>query len=245
MEIKSADAASFSRSYGEVLINNFSHAPQSVSTLANTNTFTFSSSGSVTAIAEADAIAIEEPTFAGNYSSSEASGEGSEYLGVARSAAAVIARNFSVGAGETFSFNFYSFLGLATSIDTSPKEAANAWGKIEFFLFDDRRPETPFEFLNISGGLKTAGDEDFLTVDASDSFNLAQTLNTSFGGFEEYAVAGVSGNFSYTFDDAVNLTLVEVKTNQVTVKAPEPSSLMALLILSSFGGAIALKNKSR
>jgi len=253
LEVKPASAATFAGSTGVVEIDNFSHRPESVSTLAETDTFTFSSGGSVTAIADADAAIINPPclpgicfpTVAGNYSSSLAFGEGSEYLGVARSRAEVIARNFSVGAGEIFSFDFYSFLELATSIDTAPKEAANAWGNIAFFLFDSSRPETHFGFLNISGGLNTAGDGDFLTVDASDSFNLAQTLNTSFGGFEEYAVAEVSGNFAYTFEDAAHLTLVEVKTNQVMVKAPEPSSTVALLLLSGFGSAIALKKKSR
>lgn len=252
-EVKPAGAATFANSTGVVEIDNFSHRPESVSTLAETDTFTFSSGGSVTAIADADAVITNPPclpeicfpTVAGNYSSSSAFGEGSEYLGVAQSTAAVIARNFYLGAGETFSFDFRSFLGLGTSIDTSPKEAANALGNIAFYLFDSSRPETHFGFLNISGGLNTAGDGDFLTVDASDSFNLAQTLNTSFGGFEEYALAEVAGNFSYTFEDATYLTLVEVKTNQVMVKAPEPSGTIALLLLSGFGSAIALKKKSR
>lgn len=253
LEVKPASAATFAGSTGVVEIDNFSHRPESVSTLAETDTFTFSSGGSVTAIADADATVINPPclpeicfpTVAGNYSSSQAFGEGSEYLGVARSNAAVIARNFSVGAGETFSFDFRSFLELATSIDTAPKEMANALGNIAFYLFDSSSPETHFGFLNVSGGLNTEGSGDFMDVRASDFFNFEQHLNTSFGGLEEYAEAKVYGNFSYTFEDATHLTLVEVKTNQVMVKAPEPSGTIALLLLSSFGGAIALKKKSR
>jgi hypothetical protein len=102
------------------------------------------------------------------------------------------------------------------------------------------------EYLNILGELNTAGSPDFVGAGYSEHFDITQSsFDRSFGGLEEYAAAEVSGRFSRTFEDAINLTFLEVKVNSVMVKAPEPATTVSLLFWGVIGGAIALKKNAQ
>ena len=243
-------AATLASSTARFTIDNLSHNPQKVSTLTDTNTFTIApSSGSVTAKADANAMATFDPnnppTRFSNYSWSETSGQGSDYFGLAQSQAGVIAYDFLVGKNETFSFNFNSFLGLETSIDTQ-FETASAAGNLSFQLYDSSSGNL-LDNLTIDGNLTTPGRDDFLDIENSKhiSFKPSETfVEKSFGGTQEVAKASVSGQFSRMFDNLTNLTLVEVKTNQASVQVPEPGDFLEdLLFLCLIGVGVAVKNK--
>jgi hypothetical protein len=238
-------AATFASSSANAFLHSFSHAPLSIETLTDTETFTFASSGSVNADANSDALFINQIpfTFARNDSLAKASGYGQKYLGIADSEAAVIGRHFLIPAGSTFSFDFLSLLQLNTSIDNPPGEAAIAEGNISFFLFDDST-QKPIDFFILSGLLETAGNDDFFEVKASDGFNfLLDYSEQEFGGNQEFITAEYLGEFSRYFSEDTSLTLVEVKTNAVLVKAPEPSSFVAFFIFGVTG--VALKKRKQ
>jgi hypothetical protein len=229
-------AATFADAIAEVSLTNFSHAPLEIATLTDTNTRTFASNGLV--VVDADAIALFDdnpdndiPTFAENISISTAQGSGSSYLGTARSVAAVIGYKFAIAPSETFSFNFDTFLGLQTSIDTPTSEQANANGRISFQLFDDDTAEL-LDSFTLLGRLRTDAGRDALRVvrEPDTRFRItSRSLDRDFGGLEESATATVAGFYQRRFQRARSLTLVETKRTRVLVKAPEPTVVFALL----------------
>ncbi|MEB3282020.1 MAG: hypothetical protein VKK42_24180, partial [Lyngbya sp.] len=154
-------AATFASSSANAFINNFSHAPGSVTTLTDGDVFAFSTeNGSVIANADFDAFFAKIAPFAFNSSFAQAEGSGIEYVGKAYSEAAVIGYDFFVPAGSKFTFDFVSSLELETSIEKPPGEYAIAEGNISFFLFDEVTDRLVDSFI-VSGGLETAGTDDF------------------------------------------------------------------------------------
>jgi hypothetical protein len=244
-------AATLASSQAEVNISNFSYNPLDVQTITNTNTVAIASNGQVTANADAQASFIVDPanppTIAFNTSSSIANGNGSSYFGLAQSFAGIIGYNFLVGAGETLSFDFNAVLDLNTSIDNPPAERATADGNISLELFDttDAANWRPLDFFTLLGNLTTSGGGDFLKSDNSTaiSFSPKTSFEQSFGGNQEKASASVYGKYSRTFNSLTKLTLVEAKNNQVTVKVPESSNLLGLLLFSLICLGYGMKTK--
>ena len=240
-------AATFSRASGDAFLYGFSHDPLSVATLTDTDTFTLATGGFVEAEATADAFfETENPLFdeqiplpfAGNSSLAEAFGVGQEYVGIAKSEAAVIGWNFFVGKGETFSFDFLSAMELETYVDNPRGETAIAEGNISFFLFDEST-QSVIDFFSVYGLLKTARNDDIFAMDSGDGFTvLEESYGDSLGGNQEFINAAYLGEFSRYFDEDTYLTLVEVKTSYAMVKAPEPSSFVALFVFGATVGAL-------
>jgi hypothetical protein len=241
-------AATLGTSEATVQINNFSQNPFNVLTLTDTFTDTFATNGQVNADANAEASFITAPpASANNVSYSSVNGNGSEYFGSAESTAAVIGYDFVVNKGETFSFNFAAGLNLATSIDNSQFETANASGIITLRVYDTTNRDNwiNLDSFTLSGNLTTSGNKDYLDYQTSQNISLnpsVTTIDTNFGGDRESANAAIQGIFSRTFDSVTNLTLVEVKNNQASVSVPEPSSFLGLL-LCVIGMGYRIKSK--
>ncbi|NEQ78730.1 MAG: hypothetical protein F6K26_00045 [Moorea sp. SIO2I5] len=245
-------AATFALSKGSFDLKNFSTDPLEVVTLTEADTFVISSGGDV--IAEANAVSTFTPDSpdplkrARNKSLSTAEGEGSNYRGVAESFAGLIGYNFFVDAGETFSFDFNGFLNLITMIDNPPAESASAEGTIALELYHSDDLSTPIDFFTLSSNLETLGDDDFIVSAHSDNVfadnDFTNKSNKSFGGTEEFALADFQGYYERTFATATYLTLVEAKTNKVTVKAPEASNLLGLLFFGLLSIGYRVKTKS-
>lgn len=246
-------AATFASSEGGFQLDNLSHSPMAVSTLAEAKSVALAPNSQVIAEAEATALFLDVPDapspVAGNENRSVVFGEGSNnYLGLAESFSAVIAYDFVIEAGETFSFDFSAFLGLDTSIDDPAFERASASGEVIFELYDSTDTDNLhlLDFFAFSGNIATPGSADFIDFTNSANVEIASaTSTTAFGGTEESAVAGVEGEYSRHFDSLTYLTLVESKTNKAkaVVQTPESSSLVGLL---AFGLALvgySLKKK--
>lgn len=230
-------AASKAISGAQVDLTNFSHKPQDTSTLTSTQTFTNVDLSEIypsdnpppfgLTAATADALAVfplapsPSNTQAFNATLSTAQGDGVGYLGVSKSFAQVTGYNFTVGAGETFSFDAKAFLGLETS--TSNKyENASAFGNISFLLFDSSDMKNPLDFFSVSAQVGNDG-KDFLNISKSADLNFEPTnvaLDTSLGGKEENIFAFFQGTFSRLFDKLTNLTFVEFKNNSAGVSCP-------------------------
>lgn len=240
-------AATLASSEERFDIGNFSHSPFEIETFTDTDTFTNATSGQATAEANAFAEFITNPLppSASNASFSRANGNGSNYFGQAESEAAVIGYDFLVGKGETFSFDFKGFLNLKTSIDAPQSEVVNAAGDLSLVLFNSTNQNNwvSLSSFTLAGNLTTLGDGDSLVYDSANiTFN--PTIDTSFGGTQEFANASVQGNFSHTFDSLTSLTLVEAKSNQANVAAvPEPSSTLATLGLCLAGLGYRFRSK--
>ena len=238
-------AATFASSSANAFINNFSYDPASVATLTDGDVFTVSTeNGSVFANADFNAFFSQNNPFAFNSSFAQAKGSGIEYVGKAYSQAAVIGYDFLVPAGSTFSFDFVSSLELETFIERPPGEYAIAEGNISFFLFDEATDSLLDSFI-VSGRLETAETDDFFVTKASDHCSfLLEDFEHEFGGNQEFITAEYLGEFSRYFSEDTYWTLLEVKTNSVMVKAPEPSSFVALFVFGGVTG-VALRKRKR
>jgi hypothetical protein len=230
-----SQAATFGSSEATFNIENFNRNPLDIRTITDTLTNTISTGSPVNANANANANFKVDPnyalTFASNSSISKAQGQGSSYLGEGQSFAAVLGYDFLVQPGETFSFDFNGLLNLKTSIDNPKAENATANGLLKFELFDSTT-NTVLDSFSIVGNLATPGNGDALEFKQSGSITLdpnQTSFNKSFGGTQEFAQVAVKGKYSRTFDKLTYFTLVETKTNQVRVQAPEPSAILGLL----------------
>ncbi|NJM73144.1 MAG: hypothetical protein HC862_25095 [Scytonema sp. RU_4_4] len=235
--IAPSQAATFAYSEGEFNFTNINQTPLTIGTQTDTNTIGIGNGGTVDTLAQAEATFVASPAEAFNLSLSEAFGENKDYLGLAESEATVIGE-FVVDAGTSFSFDFTADFNLYTSIDNPPVENAKAAGDISFALIDTTN-NSVLDFFSLTGNLNTQGDDDFLTYEKSDNVTLSDPVTTSnFGGNEESATASIQGSVQRSFDDITSLALVEVKSNQVRVTAPEPSGSLALLSCCSVIGVV-------
>ena len=216
-------SATLANSGSAANFSNFSHNPESVAASADTNAYSeIINSGALVTQAEAVAAFIPDSspslTQALGASLSTTQGDGDNYLGEAQSLAQFVGYNFTVGAGETFSFDFGGLLGLQTSVDYD-SELANAFGTVAFQLYDTTDTNTPvlLDFFTISGNLDSTSNNDY--VDAFQSSNVTLNQNdalTSFGGKQEAAQSSFMGKLSRFFERAASIALVGFNSNNAS-----------------------------
>jgi hypothetical protein len=194
-------------------------------------------------IAQADAFAsfFKDPLSSSNLTSNKASGSGNTYFGLAQSEAKV-AGDFSIKAGETFSFDFTAFLDMDTYVGDPFGEKATASGDISLVLLDITNQsvlDSFSVFSNIVTSAYAKPSEDVFGYDKSQNINLGLIYKkTSFGSINEESVKALfEGSYQRSFQSDTRLRLIETKTNQVTVEAPEPSNTFALLLGFGLTGA--------
>jgi len=258
-------AATFASSESYLELDGFSHAPGSLETFASADTETFAEFGAVEAIASANAFFGNDPNevnkgnndapvVAFNHSLSKTTGEGTGYSGVAQSRAEVTGYNFSVNAGETFSFGFRGFLGLFTSIDTPKTERASASGSASFQLYDtsDNNNWTLLDSFSVFAKLVTSenGNGDSISrpqYNGNIALNPSKTeIDYGFGGNNEFVNAYFDGSYSRSFENATSVTLVEAKGNYAKAEGvPEPSFMIGSLLFTLMGAGYRAKNKNR
>ncbi|NMG08015.1 hypothetical protein DP117_14395 [Brasilonema sp. UFV-L1] len=192
---------------------------------------------------------------------SSVSGEGRNYTGLVKSHSGIVG-NFNIGAGQTFSFDFSSFLSLGTEIETSPVENAQANGDIAFYLFDTSDiseqalpnfltglledsssiNNNSLSFFSLTGSVSTVGDDFLLTQNSSDITVTDTYTKVDFEGNEESALTELTGSFQRYFEKNTNVTLIATRRSQARVTAPEPATGFALLLFSAL---LAMANKDR
>lgn len=242
-----SQAATIAYSESKFNINNFSSNPLDVRTLTNTVTTAISTGGQVTADANAEAkFNIDANNSASNLSFSQAQGQGDGYTGSAESLAAIIGYDFIID--KEFSFDFSGLFNLKTSIDDALTERANARGEFLYELYDSDTGNL-LDSFKISGNLSTIGNNDAFVFEPSSSITLdsSQTsINKSFGGTQEYASTSFKGKYSRTFDKSTRLTLIESKSNQVSVyTVPEPSTILGSLFSCTMFAAASMRKRKR
>ncbi|MEH2356285.1 PEP-CTERM sorting domain-containing protein [Nostoc sp.] len=241
-----SQAATFASSESQFNINNFSSSPVDVvRTFTDNKTTAISTGGQVTADAKAEAeFNIDANNSASNLSFSQAEGHGDGYTGSAESFAAIIGYDFIVD--KEFSFDFSGLFNLKTSIDDAVTERANARGEFLYELYDSETREL-LDSFKISGNLSTIGNNDAFVFEPSSSITFdSKTSEQYFGGTKEYAFTTFKGKYSRTFDKSTRLTLIESKSNQVSVYTiPEPSTILGSLFSCTMFGAVSIRKRKR
>lgn len=237
-----ARAATFASSEAQFQINNFSINPEEVfnDSLNFAKAVNFNGQGEATANANSNAefsttadSSSEKPQ-ASNISESITTGQGLNYAAIAESFAINSGFNFLVPKGGTFSFDFNAFLKLATSIDNPGAENATADGTIELAIYNES-DDILLDSILVKSQIATPEGGDSLTFTNSGNLSLTNvSLTNSFGGNEEFAQANLIGRYSRTFAEETSLSLVEFKSNSVTVtaKVPENSNGFILIIVA-------------
>lgn len=261
-------AASLARSEATFTIFNYSQSPENLpefgdfseviatelepSASANgllTSTKVNTSVSGNTAVANALATAnfLNNPAFSNNTTFSEAAGDTNTYFGSAFSQATV-AGAFNIAAGETFSFEFVANLAMSTAVENPLSEIATASGDLSLILFDSTNNvvlDYFTAFSQIATSAYPTNSADFFGYNNSQNISIDQSpdnFNLSFGNSNQESVEALFiGSYQRSFQSNTRLVLIEAKTNQVTVKAPEPSNTFALLLgfglTSAFVGA--------
>ncbi|HBE31165.1 MAG TPA: hypothetical protein DDW76_00720 [Cyanobacteria bacterium UBA11369] len=256
-------AASFARSEADFTIFNYSQSPEglpesgdvsqastefetSVSAtgiLTSTKANTSVKGGTTIANAYANAIFLKTPPFSNNSTLSYAVGSSNSYFGFAQSQATV-AGEFSIKAGETFSFEFVANLAMLTAVENPLEEIATATGDLSLVLFDSTN-NAVLDFFTVLSKIATSAhpreSADFFDYQNSQNINIdpnPNNFNTSFGNSNQESVtASFIGSYQRSFQSDTRLILIETKTSQVNVKAPEPSNTLALLLGFGLTGA--------
>lgn len=252
LTIAPAQAATFGLSEAEVSFTDFNRTvvPDSTSSFTDTDTSTSAAIGTVTAESQANAIFLSTPPLAVTQTFSTVFGDGLDYIGTASSQAQVIGSFFIPGMrnDSLFSFNFEANLNLQAAVDQPITESAIANGTIAFILFGGQDPNqlAPLDFFVLTGNVNTAGADDALQSKQSKHVKLtSKSLDTTFGGSQEAAVALIQGLYTRSFDRPTYLTLVETTTNSVTAASvPEPSSMLAIVISGITGCVLKRRFKT-
>jgi hypothetical protein len=231
--------------FGRLLLSNFNQLP--IVTDANSDTETAAiapdPSAEANSDAKADSIFTVNPAVGeaqiGNFATGQGRGFSALGKSVANSSGA-----FFVRSGESFSFDFDSFLGLNAS--SSGAAQAKAAGNIDFALYDvtDSKKPIRLDFFQVLAQVDTPSDQDFLTINASDNFKFSPTSQTTkqFWGFNESLSAALSGSFNRKFDRDTSLLLASAPPVDPSA-VPEPSTILATL---ACGGVVAkLRKRSR
>lgn len=242
-----SQAASIAHAESRFNINNFSSSPLDISTLTNTVTTAISTGGEVSANAQAEAkFNVDANNSASNWSLSQAQGQGYGYTGSANSLAGIIGYSFQVD--KEFSFDFSGLLNLNTSIKDAVTESANASGQLALQLYDNDTGNL-LDSFSVYGKLSTPDDSDIFNLQSSSniSLDLSKTsVNSSFGGTQEYAYTTFDGKYFRIFDRPTSLTLVQAKVSDAKVHSvPEPTTILGSLFSSTMLGAAWIQQKRK
>jgi len=144
----------FVTAQGSTLFFNYSHIPSGTLTSAQTDTLV--KGGVALAIAEAEAIFFNNDlTFSALFTDTSIVGLDGQFTGSADSETKVLA-NFTIGANQSFSFDFSADLALtAKEIENSKVEYNKAQSKTTFLVLDTTNPDKPIvlDYFGIQGKL--------------------------------------------------------------------------------------------
>ncbi|BAZ17152.1 hypothetical protein NIES4071_90300 [Calothrix sp. NIES-4071] len=235
-------AATVSFSRGEIQFD-FSQSPIVTQTNANTSAVSIFGGGRVLTTSDAIAFVGTEAPQGSGYSQSLGQGGDGDHIGVAESQAFLRA-TFDVAENTPFFFDFAAILNLVTSIDTSNKEDAIAYGNVVFELLDINENRL-LDFFVLESYLAANKDDDFIIFDASDNLIINDSAaEFNFGGNQEFARGFVSGGSGYSFTQPTTLVLSAYTKNRALVQVAEPSFVFALLLVFAISIAFKLKYKT-
>ncbi len=209
----------FARATADANVFNYSHSPSE--TLTDSQTETLVTDGIGFAIADAQAIFLEDANLSFLFADSNANGNGT-YTGTSKSKSQVVA-NFSIGANQTFSFDFSVNLALtAKEIENSHTEYNQANSKSTFLVLDTTNPDCPkvLDYFGTKG--KLISSEQVANLKVGGSRNVAilngeqiSDLDGNNGLDEVYS--NTVGSYQKTFSSNTNITIVEINTSAVQV----------------------------
>ena len=202
---------------GDVSFSNYSHAP--LGTLVDVEALTLAESGETISHSEAEAF-FQNLDISGLYTETSGLGGEGAFQGSATSDSLVVA-NFAVAEGETFSFDFLTYLSVeAKEIDNPDVEYTEALLNIGFLVLDTSDPDNVqlLDHADISGYLLSSEQSGSLDVIFSDNFILdyyGYDIDIDFDNGLDFIDFDNEGIYQRTFDQNTNITLVKTSYSVV------------------------------
>ncbi len=241
--VSPTQAATFASSRLDATVNNFSQDIDSTATDANTQALAqgFSADTNVFAVGDAQSAVLQQQGQFVNFSFGQSGGTSGQYFGSATSFASALGQ-FLIPNGEAFSFDFNAVLGLQAAADNLQLETATATGNIVFRLIDNRT-QTLLDVFGISGQSTAQLGTTFNFFGVNGNVNANPSARLFPDGS---AVALLTGTYSRTFGAGADLTLEEVKVNQVEVTSvPEPSGIGGIMLVIALLGRKTCRDRGR
>lgn len=250
--ISSSQAATRAFSLGNLEFTNFSEELVIFDGVNEGNTFVFTNGGRVEVENNSLNTFISSPVELSNNASSLLLGQAQDYIGMAQTTPRFFA-NFDVDKSKPFSFDFTASLDLETAVDNPDRESAIASGDISFYLLDTTgfSQESIFDLItpqkfdlkkiapsNILALFSLTGDTN--AVGDNNTFSILSSGNIKFNPTADEFL--FQGSLLKTFDSNRNLTLLAFKSTKTRVTAPEPSSIIALLVFCIIIKLVIRKN---
>lgn len=188
----------------------------SSASLVEAQTQTLVQGGVARAIAEAQAIYFEsEPVFSLLFTDAYTIGLDGTYLGSANSTTKVVA-SFTVGANQTFSFNFSADLALsAKEVENPNVEYNEAESKTTFLVLDTTDPTKPkvIDYVGIRGNLISSNQFGDLIYGGSRNFTISsydKTSDINGNNGTDSLTGKLIGSYQRNFTKETTITLVEI-----------------------------------
>ena len=203
----------YANATGNAIFFNYSHAATDSLTSGELNALVNGGVGA--ALVDASAIFINDPAFTTLFTDTYIEALEEDFYGISQANTEVRAE-FSIGANETFSFNFTADLDLdAKEIEDVDKEYSKAKSKTTFVVLDISNPNDPevLDYFGVNGELISSNA--FGDVDWGKSSNITLTSNNDFidvngNNGDDFVTAVGTGSYSRTFSQATDITVVQI-----------------------------------
>ncbi|MGB3535872.1 MAG: hypothetical protein WBA13_20440 [Microcoleaceae cyanobacterium] len=167
------------------------------------------------ALVEASATFINDPAFTSLFTDTLVEALEEDFFGTSQANTEVRAE-FSIGANETFSFNFTADLNLeAKEIEDDDKEYSKAKSKTTFVVLDISDPNNPdvLDYFGVNGEMISSkqigdvkwGNSSNVTLNSDNEF-----LDIDGNNNEDFVNADGIGSYSRTFNQATDITVVQI-----------------------------------
>lgn len=209
----------FVTAQGGTIFSNYSQSPSAILTTAQTDTLV--QGGVALAIAEAQAIFLNNDlTFSALFTDTSITGLSGQFTGSADSETKVLA-SFTVGANQSFSFDFSADLALtAKEIENSKVEYNKAQSKSTFLVLDTTDINKPklLDYFGIQGSLISSnqtgdlilGNSRNITINSRDK---SSDINGNNG--TDFLNGTAIGTYRRNFTSNTNITVVEINISAV------------------------------
>jgi serralysin len=208
----------FVQAQGNTIFLNYSQNPANILTAAQTDILV--KNGVSIALAEAQAVFNTDPTFSALFTNSAAVGGNGQFTSSADSQTKVLA-SFTVGANQTFSFNFSADLALkAKEIENPNVEYNFAQSKATFVVLDTTNPNKPvvLDYFGIEGDLISSKKTSDLKFSSSRNVTITsrnKTTDIDGNNGTDFLNGSAIGTYRQKFSRNTNITIVEINTSSV------------------------------
>jgi hypothetical protein len=225
-----AQANTLAQSSAAAELFNFSHRPQAADAQTFQDAIALGTPGQVAANAFADAEFFSQKgdVTGNNLSISVASGTGGNYVAQAESSASVTGFDFNVAANESFSFDWRSLMRVEATSDRPTEERSLASGLFGFAIYS----RDPANQLQLIDTLDLSGSDDGTSATL---FDLNATSGFRYTPTQTANQVALNGRYTKAVPQATKFTVFELKRNQVSVSAPEPTIVIALFGMGAWG----------